>query len=186
MSDYWPDWKVATKREFWFLICSHTRQGSDPASHYGPGPSMSKAVPTGNLYFTPTPGYDLRVSEGLYLIDSYPDTVYKAITGFPLLKSRKYAYSDLGFVILPKVIEKLSGESYESFLHDKLYARLGASTLMYHPRLSEPKEKIVPTEDDQVFRHELLQGFVHDETAALMGGVRVTPVCSALLGMLPK
>jgi CubicO group peptidase (beta-lactamase class C family) len=97
--------------------------------------------------------------------------VYKAIRDSPLLKSKKYAYSDLGFVILPKVIEKLSGESYETFLHDKLYAKLGASSLMYHPSLTEPKAKIVPTEDDRLFRHELLQGYVHDETAALLGGV---------------
>ena len=172
MSDYWPDWKGSNKEGI--LV-------SDLLSHQArlrPGvilwprtfDEQGRYKPE---YYTsqPTPGYDLRVSEGLYLKDSYKDTVYKAIRDSPLLKSKKYTYSDLGFVILPKVIENLSGESYETFLQKKLYARLGASSLMYRPYLSEPKDKIVPTEDDRSFRHELLQGFVHDETAALMGGV---------------
>jgi CubicO group peptidase (beta-lactamase class C family) len=34
-----------------------------------------------------------------------------------------------------------------------------------------PDSKLVPTEDDRLFRHELLLGHVHDETAALMGGI---------------
>jgi CubicO group peptidase (beta-lactamase class C family) len=172
MSDYWPDWKGSNKEGV--LI-------SDLLSHQArlrPGVILWPKTVTGQGLYKPeyyasqpTPGYDLRVSKNLYLIDSYPDTVYKIIKDSPLLKSKKYAYSDLGFVILPKVIENLSGESYEKFLHTNLFDKLGASTLMYHPYLTEPIEKIVPTENDQNFRHEMLRGFVHDETAALMGGV---------------
>jgi CubicO group peptidase (beta-lactamase class C family) len=172
MSDYWPDWKGSNKEGILVSdLLSHQarlRAGVvlwpgtvDEQGNYKPGYYVTQ----------PTPGFDLRVSDGLYLIDSFKDSVYKSIRESPLLKSKKYAYSDLGFVILPKVIENLSGESFELFLHDKLYSRLGAATLMYLPALSQPKDKIVPTEDDQSFRHELLQGFVHDETAALMGGV---------------
>ncbi len=172
MSDYWPDWKGSNKEGI--LV-------SDLLSHQArlragvvlwPGTVDAQGNYKPGYYVTqPTPGFDLRVSDGLYLVDSFKDSVYKSIRESPLLKSKKYAYSDLGFVILPKVIENLSGESFELFLHDKLYARLGAASLMYLPALSQPKDKIVPTEDDQSFRHELLQGFVHDETAALMGGV---------------
>lgn len=172
MSDYWPDWKGSNKEGI--LV-------SDLLSHQArlrPGVTLwPKTVDENGKYkseyytLQPKPGYELRVSGNLYLIDSYPDTIYKVIRDSPLLRSKKYAYSDLGFVIMPKLIENLSGEAYQTFLFNRLYARLGASTLMYRPYLSEPKEKIVPTEDDQVFRNELLQGFVHDETAALMGGV---------------
>ena len=42
---------------------------------------------------------------------------------------------------------------------------------MYHPASAVQKDKIVPTENDKSFRQELLQGYVHDETAALMGGI---------------
>jgi CubicO group peptidase (beta-lactamase class C family) len=172
MSDYWPDWKGSNKEGILLSdLLSHQarlRPGVilwprtvDSDGRYKPG------------YFTsiPTPGFDLRVSNGLYLVNSYPDTVYKAIKDSPLLKTKKYAYSDLGFVIFPKVVENLSGELFEIFLHKRLYAKLGASSLTYLPALSVPRDKIVPTEDDQEFRHEILQGFVHDETAALLGGI---------------
>jgi CubicO group peptidase (beta-lactamase class C family) len=172
MSEYWTDWKGSNKEGILVSdLLSHQarlRAGvilwpstMDVMGNYKPG-----------YYATqPTPGFDLRVADGLYLVDSFKDTVYKTIRDSPLLKTKKYAYSDLGFVIMPKVIENLSGESFELFLHDKLYAKLGAASLMYLPALSQSRDKIVPTEEDQSFRHELLQGFVHDETAALMGGV---------------
>jgi len=172
MSEYWPGWKGSNKEGI--LV-------SDLLSHQArlrsgvvlwPGTVDAGGRPRPEYYaMQPKPGYELRVSGNLYLINSYPDTVYKVIRDSRLLKTKKYEYSDLGFVILPKVIEHLAGEPYESFLRKKLYAKLGASTLIYQPYLSEPMEKIVPTEDDQAFRHELLHGFVHDETAALMGGV---------------
>jgi beta-N-acetylhexosaminidase len=161
MSDYWPDWKGSNKEGILLSdLLSHQarlRPGVilwprtvDSEGRYKPGYYAS----------IPTPGFELRVSNGLYVVNSYPDTVYKAIKDSPLLKTKKYAYSDLGFVIFPKVVENLSGESFEIFLHKR-----------YLPALSVPKDKIVPTEDDQLFRHEILQGFVHDETAALMGGI---------------
>ncbi len=172
MSEYWPDWKGSNKEGILVSDLLSHQARLRPGVILWPRTFDEQGRYKSEYYATqPTPGYNLRVSDGLYMIDSYTDTVYKAIRDSPLLKSKKYTYSDLGFVILPKVIENLSGESYETFLYQKLYAKLGASTLMYRPYLSEPKEKIVPTEDDHSFRHELLQGFVHDETAALIGGV---------------
>jgi CubicO group peptidase (beta-lactamase class C family) len=172
MSEYWPDWKGSNKEGI--LV-------SDLLSHQArlrsgvvlwPGTVDAGGRPRPEYYaMQPKTGYELRVSENLYLINSYPDTVYKVIRDSRLLKTKKYEYSDLGFVILPKVIEHLAGVPYERFLRKELYDRLGASTLTYQPYLSDPMAKIVPTEDDQAFRHELLQGFVHDETAALLGGV---------------
>ncbi len=172
MSEYLPDWKGSNKEGI--LV-------SDLLSHQArlrPGVVLWPMTMDGRGHYLPdyfvdrpTPGYDLRVSGNLYLKNSFQDTVYRVIRDSPLLKSKSYAYSDLGFVILPKVIENLSGEQYETFLRKKLYDRLGISTLMYNPYLFEPMEKIVPTEDDRIFRHDLLQGFVHDETAALLGGV---------------
>ena len=172
MSEYWPDWKGSNKEGILVAdLLSHQarlRPGVTLWPH-----TLDEHGAFRPEYFAsqPTPGYDLRVSNGLYLVDSYPDMVYKAIKDSPLLKSKKYAYSDLGFVILPRIIENLSGENFEKFLHNRLYAKLGASSLMYHPASAVQKDKIVPTENDKSFRQELLQGYVHDETAALMGGI---------------
>ncbi|HEY5510617.1 MAG TPA: serine hydrolase [Prolixibacteraceae bacterium] len=172
MSDYWPDWKGSNKEGI--LL-------SDILSHQArlrPGVTLYPMTLTDRDHYKPeyytsksSPGYELCVALNLYLLNSYPDTIYKIIRNSPLLKTKKYTYSDLGFVLFPKLIENLSGESYVSFLQRRLYSKLGASTLMYNPYLSVPDSKIVPTEDDRLFRHELLLGHVHDETAALLGGI---------------
>ena len=172
MSDYWPDWKGSNKEGI--LI-------SDLLSHQArlrPGVTLYPMTMTEKdhykpEYYTskPAPGYELCVAHNLYMLNSYPDTIYKIIRNSPLLKTKKYAYSDLGFVLFPKLIEDLSGESYIQFLQERLYSKLGASTLMYNPYLTLPDSRLVPTEEDKLFRHELLLGHVHDETAALMGGI---------------
>jgi len=172
MSDYWVGWKGGNKEAI---------LASDVLSHQArlrPGIILwPKTIDDRGVYRTdylatqPTAGFELRLSEGLYLKSSFPDTVLKEIDDSPLLKSKKYVYSDLGFVIFPKVIENLSGESYQSFLYSHFYSKMGATTLMFNPWQSISKAKIVPTEDDRAFRRELLLGYVHDETAALMGGI---------------
>jgi CubicO group peptidase (beta-lactamase class C family) len=172
MSDYWPDWKGSNKEGILVSDLLSHQARLRPGVVLWPKTVDNQGVLKSEYYSSqPTQGYDLRVSGSVYLIDSYPDTVYKIIKDSPLLKTKKYVYSDLGFVILPKVIENLSGETYQTFLQNRLYAKLGATTLMYQPYLTESRDKIVPTEDDRAFRHEVLQGFVHDETAALMGGI---------------
>ena len=172
MSDYWPDWKGSNKEGI--LL-------SDLLSHQArlrPGVTLYPMTMNERNQYKPeyyasksTPGYELCVAPNLYLLNSYPDTICKIIRNSPLLKTKKYIYSDLGFVLFPKLIENLSGESYVSFLQKRFYSKLGASTLMYNPYLSVPDSILVPTEDDRLFRHELLLGHVHDETAALMGGI---------------
>jgi CubicO group peptidase (beta-lactamase class C family) len=57
------------------------------------------------------------------------------------------------------------------FVSQNLYSKLGASTLGYQPLKRFPAEIIVPTSNDTIFRRQWLQGYVHDENAALMGGV---------------
>jgi CubicO group peptidase (beta-lactamase class C family) len=172
MSNYWTDWKGSNKEGILVSdLLSHQARLRSGVLLWPATIDENRRYKSEYYAMQPKPGYDLRVSGNLWMINSYPDTVYKAIRESRLLKTKKYEYSDLGFVLLPKVIEHLSGVAYETFLKEKLYARLGAWSLMYKPYLTVPGEKIVPTEDDQLFRHELLHGFVHDETAALMGGV---------------
>ena len=172
VSDYWPDWKRSNKQSIVFTdVLSHQarlqswipfwRQTVDKQGRFKPG-IFSKD--SSNLY-------SLRVSKNLFLINTYPDSVYASIKNSPLLKQKKYIYSDLGFIMFPKIIERISKENYELYLKENFYDRIGASTLTYKPYLHFPMDRLVPTEDDQFFRHEQLQGFVHDEGSAMLGGV---------------
>jgi CubicO group peptidase (beta-lactamase class C family) len=115
--------------------------------------------------------FPIRVSEGLWREKSYDKAIYKKIRDEPLLKEKKYVYSDLSFHIWPRIIEKLTGKKYEAYLKDQIYRPLGASTLTYNPLRFYSVDRIVPTERDTFFRMELLHGYVHDEGAAMLGGV---------------
>ncbi|MCX6223278.1 MAG: serine hydrolase [Bacteroidia bacterium] len=115
--------------------------------------------------------FQVRVSEGLWRYKSYDKEIYKKIREEPLLKDRKYVYSDLSFLLWPKIIEKLTGKKFEAYLKGEFYKPLGASTLTYNPLRYFPRDRIVPTERDTFFRMELLHGYVHDEGAAMLGGI---------------
>ena len=119
----------------------------------------------------PSDKFSVRVSEGLWRFNSYDRDIYKKIRSEPALRGNKYVYSDLSFHIWPRIIEKLSKSKYEAFLKEQFYYPLGANTLTYNPLRFFPREQIIPTERDTFFRMEVLHGFVHDEGAAMLGGV---------------
>ena len=54
----------------------------------------------------------------------------------------------------------------------KLYAPLGANTLIYNPAEKFDNTKIAPTENDKFLRKQMLVGYVHDEIAAFSGGIQ--------------
>lgn len=115
--------------------------------------------------------YPVQVAENLYIKKSYTDTIYKKIYESKLRKRKKYKYSDLGFIMLHKMIEELTGTKQEKYDARNFYDKLGAVTLGYLPLNKFKKIRIIPTEEDDFFRHQLIQGYVHDYAAAMLGGV---------------
>ena len=115
--------------------------------------------------------FDVRISSHLYMNRDYLQTIENEIRESELLPKAKYAYSDLGFILFPQVIKDLTGQDYGKYLKKTFYSPLGASTVTYNPYKHFPPEQFVPTENDDLFRKELLQGFVHDESAAMLGGI---------------
>jgi CubicO group peptidase (beta-lactamase class C family) len=89
----------------------------------------------------------------------------------PLRAKKEYLYSDLGFSLFPSVVERITDGNFRDYLDKEFYKPLGAVTTGYKPYEHFPTAQIAPTEDDRYFRNELLRGYVHDELAALMGGV---------------
>jgi beta-N-acetylhexosaminidase len=123
------------------------------------------------LYPESNSRHSIRVSDGLWRQNTYDREIYKKIRDEPATKAGKYVYSDLSFILWPKIIEKMAGKDYETYLKENFYKPLGANTLTYIPLRYFPREQIVPTERDTFFRMEQLQGFVHDEGSAMLGGI---------------
>ncbi len=115
--------------------------------------------------------YNVYITDDLWLHRDYKKRIYKAIRKSPLNEKAEYVYSGLLFYLLPEMVAELTGRDYETYLKDAFYHRLGAYTLTYNPLRFYPKDRIVPTERDTFFRMVQIHGYVHDEGAAMMGGV---------------
>jgi CubicO group peptidase (beta-lactamase class C family) len=115
--------------------------------------------------------YPYRVAENLYIQRDYPFVIYDSIVASPLLKSGEYIYSDLGFYLLKRIVENASNRPFDSYICENFYAPLSLYALGYNPRERFKLEDIVPTENDTIFRHQLIHGDVHDPGAAMLGGI---------------
>ncbi len=114
--------------------------------------------------------YPVRVADSLYLNRNFRKKILASIKRSPL-GEKKYLYSDLGFIIAPGIIESLSGEKWDDYVIRNIYHRLGAFDIGFNPVDKYPPDRIIPTEYDSIFRKQLLHGVVHDEGAAMLGGV---------------
>lgn len=90
----------------------------------------------------------------------------------PLLSApgTRFVYSDLSAIVLMQVVERITGQSLDTYLEARVFGPLKMSATRFNPSRSW-LDHIAPTELDTMFRHRLLRGEVHDESAARLGGV---------------
>lgn len=115
--------------------------------------------------------FPVQAYNNIYISKRFKKKVFRKIKRSKVSDDKIYKYSGLSFLIYPQLIENITGESYSSYLQKNFYSPLGCNTLGFNPSLKEFKNNIVPTEQDSLFRKDLTKGWVHDENAALLGGV---------------
>jgi CubicO group peptidase (beta-lactamase class C family) len=121
--------------------------------------------------------HPLVVATGLYGISSLKDSLWHWTIKSRLLKKPQqqkaypYKYSDIGFDILQQIVERQSNQSLDDYLDRHFYRSLGLDELTFNPLNKFKESNIAPTEQDKRFRGKLVRGTVHDQEAALMGGV---------------
>ena len=118
-----------------------------------------------------TEKYPFQISDSLFLHKNYSKKIMRRIRKTKMGTVGQYKYSGLWFFLIPQLTKELSGLSFETFLKTHFYEPLKLDRLGFLPTKQFPKEQIVPTEKDSLFRKQLVQGWVHDEAAALMGGI---------------
>ena len=114
--------------------------------------------------------HTVRVAKNMYLSDDFKYEIYDTIMKSEL-KEKKYKYSDLGFYFVPGIVESITNQSFEAYLQEVFFEPLNLNHICFKPLNKHDIHNIVPTEDDKYFRNQLLCGDVHDQTAALFGGV---------------
>ncbi|MDD4395479.1 MAG: glycoside hydrolase family 3 N-terminal domain-containing protein [Bacteroidales bacterium] len=138
-------------------------------------PFYREIAPAGkwnNTYLSKTKNtqFSVQVAENVFVRSDFPDMVRKKIANCQL-GEKKYVYSDLGFILLKDMVEEITGEDMSTYLKRNFYEPLGLAHTTFNPRDFFDKNKIAPTENDTYFRFQVIQGYVHDQSAAVFGGV---------------
>lgn len=82
----------------------------------------------------------------------------------------KVDYSDLGFIVLGEILQRLAGEALDGFCYREIFGPLQMLRTSFVPP-SAWRSTIPPTEDDRAWRKRVIQGEVNDENASVMGGI---------------
>lgn len=115
--------------------------------------------------------FSIRVNGNLFLRNDFKDTIQSNIIDSKLLNDKKYRYSDLPYYMLKSVIENQYNQTLDKLIQQHFYNSLGANLSTYIPLDKFSSQKLIPTEIDDYFRYDKIQGYVHDMGAAMQGGV---------------
>ncbi len=115
--------------------------------------------------------YTVEVASEFFFDRHYLDTIWQEVARLPVRNQRKYRYSDVNFMLIQQMVEQLTGEPLDLWVDEQFYRSLGLRHTTFRPLDRFELGQIVPTQNDKRWRRQLVHGFVHDETAALMGGV---------------
>ena len=115
--------------------------------------------------------FNTQVAEKMFIRKDMQDTIVDIIAKSDLNRRKEYKYSDLPFYILKYYLEGYYKTNLNSLTQDLFYRSLGANYTGYLPLTRFPADEIIPTENDKLWRGQLVHGYVHDQGAAMQGGI---------------
>jgi beta-N-acetylhexosaminidase len=176
MSVYLPELKGTNKEDFIIKDILTHQAGLWPFLPFW-AQTMKDSVHLPTFYASAqSDNFPFAVADNLYAAQSMKDSlwqwiIHSKVREKPPRTPYDYRYSDMGFYMLQHLAERLLNQPIEDFLSQNLYEPLGASSLGYLPLQRFQSRNIAPTEKDKLFRKSLLTGYVHDQGAAMQGGV---------------
>lgn len=121
---------------------------------------------------TKTTTCSIKVADSIYIKNNYSYDMLQLIAQSELKTQGNYVYSDLGFILLKKAVENITNNSFETYVDEHFYKPLNLGNMVFNPIDKNISiNLIVPTENDTLYRKQLLKGYVHDQAAAMQGGV---------------
>ncbi len=171
-STYWTDWKYQKDKKDITLreLLAH-QSGIKPYIIF-----LNEVLKNGKLKrrfirSKKSKRYSNPFYKNLYIKNRFKHKIYRKIKRVKADGKKEYLYSGIASLIYPQLIENITGMPYQKYIQENFYNPLGCTTLGYLPMHKNLKNNIVPTELDTVVRKELTKNWVHDENAALFGGV---------------
>jgi len=118
----------------------------------------------------PTNEFSLQVSDSFYLQKRFYQAAMQMIAN-TRLKSKTYVYSCINFILLKEIVEAINGLPLDVYLDNEFYIPMKLNNIAYLPIRKFKKENIAPTLKRDFLRNGIIQGFVNDPDAALLGGI---------------
>lgn len=173
MKDYLPDFEKSNKADLqWRRVLTHSARLKAFTVLWKEAQKPDGSWKRKTFSTKQSKRYPISVvGDSLFIFKNYDKTIFKSIRDSPLNEKEGYVYSDLSFILYPQIVKTLSGENFEDYVKNHYYHKLGANTLTFNPKRFYKLEDIVPTERDTFFRMTQLHGQVHDEAAAMLGGL---------------
>lgn len=166
ISSYLPETRKTDKKNITLRQLMLHKSGLAPSIDFG------RKIKPGDYNRKKTGAYCVKAADNYYLKKNYYSrNMWNRVLKLPLRNRGEYVYSDLGMFFIKEIAERKSGEKFDRYLSRNFYSPLGMQTACFNPKEKFKAERIVPTEIDTFFRKTVLRGDVHDQAAALMGGV---------------
>ena len=126
-----------------------------------------------DLYYREVPSeeFSLQVAENMYIRRDIGDTIIDIIKESELERRLQYKYSDLPYYLLKYYLEGYYKSSLHTITQEHIYKPLGANYTGFLPLTRFDTLQIAPTEDDKLWRRQVVRGHVHDQGAAMQGGI---------------
>jgi beta-N-acetylhexosaminidase len=170
LADYLPSLKNTNKKNI-IIRDVLTHQAGLKAFEPFWKKTMKDSLPDSTIYHsTRSKKYWVQVAQDMYMRNEYKDSVNKWLFATPLGEQGKYVYSDFGPILMKQAAERLTHTRFDSLLYKKFYKPLGL-TACFRPLEVIDTFLIAPTENDTTFRKQILRGTVHDQSAAMQGGI---------------
>jgi beta-glucosidase-like glycosyl hydrolase/CubicO group peptidase (beta-lactamase class C family) len=170
LSDYLLYLKGTNKSELGFREVMAHQAGLQSWIPYYENTILNTAWDTAIYRSYISENFPFRVANNMYIQENYHYDIYNEIIQSPL-DEKEYNYSDLGFYLFRDLIEQANNIEFDDYVYQHFYDPMGLKNLRFQPRKYFSLSRIIPTEYDRLFRHQLLQGDVHDQGAAMLGGI---------------
>lgn len=155
------------------LTHSSGLQANMPISKYYLSKDTFQITDDCNQYFCnqPNGNYSIQLANKMYMDKRWVDSLWQKVESLKPKRRGRYKYSDVNFNLLQRFIEKETSQPLNDYLNDNFYKSLNLRRTAYRPLEKFDASFITPTELDDRWRKQTLRGFVHDESASLLGGV---------------
>ncbi|PWS27419.1 beta-N-acetylglucosaminidase [Pedobacter yonginense] len=129
-------------------------------------------IKTGDYSRDSSAAFPTKVADNYFIKKGFfKDFMWPKMLNSPIKTRGQYVYSDISMYVMKDIVEHISEVPLNQYAYENFYKPLGMQTAGFLPRNRFKQDQIIPTENDTYFRKTLLVGFVHDQGAALAGGV---------------